>query len=92
MVRRDETDGLNNILVGDNLWVVGGIPIRNVITSGDVMHSWTLPSLSLKRDAIPGRLNQMNLFFEKAGETFFGQCSELCGVNHRFMPIVVKTV
>lgn len=57
-----------------------------VITSNDVIHSWAVPSLGVKVDAVPGRLNHISLFIEREG-LFYGQCSELCGVNHAFMPI-----
>jgi heme/copper-type cytochrome/quinol oxidase subunit 2 len=59
-----------------------------LITAVDVLHSWTIPSFGLKVDACPGRLNQANLFIKRFG-VFFGQCSEICGVNHGFMPIVL---
>jgi cytochrome c oxidase subunit 2 len=62
--------------------------LRLLITSVDVLHSWTIPSFGVKVDACPGRLNQANLFIKRFG-LFFGQCSEICGVNHGFMPIVV---
>ena len=62
--------------------------LRLLISAADVLHSWTIPSFGLKIDACPGRLNQMNLFIKRIG-IFFGQCSEICGVNHGFMPIVV---
>jgi cytochrome c oxidase subunit 2 len=62
--------------------------IRLLITAVDVLHSWTIPSFGIKVDACPGRLNQANLFIKRIG-VFFGQCSEICGVNHGFMPIVV---
>ncbi len=62
--------------------------IRLLITSVDVLHSWAIPSFGIKVDACPGRLNQSNLFIKRFG-VFFGQCSEICGVNHGFMPIVV---
>ena len=65
--------------------------IRVVITAADVLHSWAVPSLGVKCDAIPGRLNQVSLFIKREG-VFYGQCSELCGVNHGFMPIVVESV
>ena len=61
--------------------------IRLLITAVDVLHSWTIPSFGVKVDACPGRLNQANLFIKRFG-IFFGQCSEICGVNHGFMPIV----
>ncbi len=62
--------------------------LRLLITAVDVLHSWTIPSFGVKVDACPGRLNQANLFIKRFG-VFFGQCSEICGVNHGFMPIVV---
>ena len=61
---------------------------RLLITAVDVLHSWTIPSFGVKVDACPGRLNQANLFIKRFG-VFFGQCSEICGVNHGFMPIVL---
>jgi len=65
--------------------------IRLLISATDVLHSWTIPSFGLKVDACPGRLNQINLFIKRFG-VFFGQCSEICGVNHGFMPIVLLTL
>lgn len=65
--------------------------IRLLITGVDVLHSWTIPSFGVKVDACPGRLNQANLFLKRCG-LFFGQCSEICGVNHGFMPIAVLAV
>jgi cytochrome c oxidase subunit 2 len=67
------------------------IPVDIVITSVDVIHSWAVPSLGVKVDAVPGRLNHIGVFIERKG-VFFGQCSELCGVNHGFMPIKVVSV
>lgn len=65
--------------------------IRLLITSSDVLHSWAVPSFGIKVDAVPGRLNQTSLYLKNTG-TFYGQCSELCGVNHAFMPIEVYVV
>jgi cytochrome c oxidase subunit 2 len=65
--------------------------IRLLITAADVLHSWAVPSFGVKVDACPGRLSQASIFIKREG-TFYGQCSEICGVNHGFMPIVVKTV
>lgn len=65
--------------------------IRVLVTAADVLHSWAIPSFGLKIDACPGRLNQTSLFIKRKG-VYFGQCSEICGVNHGFMPIVVKVV
>ena len=65
--------------------------IRLLITASDVLHSWAIPSLGIKLDACPGRLNQTSMFIKREG-VFYGQCSEICGVNHAFMPIVVEAV
>jgi cytochrome c oxidase subunit 2 len=65
--------------------------IRLMITAGDVIHSWAVPAFGIKVDAVPGRMNQVGVFIQYDG-VFYGQCSELCGVNHGFMPIVVKAV
>ena len=67
------------------------IHIRILISSADVLHVWTVPSLGVKADAIPGRLNQVKFIRQRPG-IFFGQCSEICGANHRFMPIVIEIV
>lgn len=63
--------------------------IRCIITSTDVLHSWAVPSFGIKVDACPGRLNQASLYIKRSG-VFYGQCSEICGINHGFMPIVVE--
>jgi len=63
--------------------------IRLLVTSSDVLHSWAVPSFGVKVDACPGRLSQASLFVEKEG-VYYGQCSEICGINHGFMPIVVN--
>ncbi len=65
--------------------------IRIIITAADVLHSWAVPALGIKCDAVPGRLNQTSLFLKREG-VFYGQCSEICGANHGFMPIVVEGV
>nr|YP_010852797.1 cytochrome c oxidase subunit II [Argestina inconstans]WGL40203.1 cytochrome c oxidase subunit II [Argestina inconstans] len=65
--------------------------IRILITATDVIHSWTVPSLGVKVDANPGRLNQTSFFINQPG-IFFGQCSEICGANHSFMPIMIESV
>ena len=65
--------------------------IRLLITSTDVLHSWAVPSLGVKLDACPGRLNEVSLFIKRSG-SYYGQCSEICGVNHAFMPITVKAI
>lgn len=65
--------------------------IRVLVTAADVLHSWAVPSFGFKIDACPGRLSQGALFIKREG-VFYGQCSEICGINHGFMPIVVKAV
>ena len=65
--------------------------VRFIITSGDVIHSFACPSLGIKADAYPGRLNQVSVFINREG-VFYGQCSELCGILHSSMPIVIESV
>nr|YP_010546140.1 cytochrome c oxidase subunit II [Calomera brevipilosa]UYK51602.1 cytochrome c oxidase subunit II [Calomera brevipilosa] len=65
--------------------------IRVLVTAMDVIHSWTVPAMGVKTDATPGRLNQTSFFMNRPG-LFFGQCSEICGTNHSFMPIVIESV
>nr|AAS87568.1 cytochrome oxidase subunit II [Varecia variegata variegata] len=67
------------------------LSIRTLISSEDVLHSWTVPSLGVKTDAIPGRLNQATLMASRPG-VYYGQCSEICGANHSFMPIVLELI
>nr|QNM39107.1 cytochrome c oxidase subunit II [Macaca nemestrina]QNM39120.1 cytochrome c oxidase subunit II [Macaca nemestrina] len=66
-------------------------PVRMMITSQDVLHSWTIPTLGLKTDAVPGRLNQTVFTATRPG-VYYGQCSEICGANHSFMPIVAELI
>nr|ALO70399.1 cytochrome c oxidase subunit 2 [Bolitobius castaneus] len=65
--------------------------IRMLVTAADVLHSWTIPSISVKIDATPGRLNQISFLINRTG-ILFGQCSEICGANHSFMPIVLESI
>lgn len=65
--------------------------IRILVSAADVLHSWTVPRLGIKVDATPGRLNQTNFLINRPG-LFYGQCSEICGANHRFMPIVIERI
>ena len=65
--------------------------IKIMITANDVLHAWALPSFGVKRDAVPGRINETWFKAEKVG-TYYGQCSELCGIQHAFMPIAVRVV
>nr|UTE83010.1 cytochrome c oxidase subunit II [Propithecus deckenii] len=67
------------------------LSIRMLISSEDVLHSWAVPSLGVKTDAIPGRLNQATLMTSRPG-IYYGQCSEICGANHSFMPIVLEMI
>jgi cytochrome c oxidase subunit 1 len=92
LLEADLPKGALRLLEVDNRLV---LPIRTntrvIITAADVLHSWAIPALGVKMDAVPGRLNQVSLYLNRAG-TFYGQCSELCGINHSFMPIVVDVV
>jgi len=84
--------GLFRILETDNRVVLPTkTHIKLLISSSDVLHSWAIPSFGIKVDACPGRLTEASLFIKRKG-TFYGQCSEICGVNHGFMPIVVTSV
>ena len=65
--------------------------VRVIVTAADVLHCWAVPSFGFKIDACPGRLNQSSIFVQREG-VYYGQCSEICGVNHGFMPIVVEAV
>lgn len=65
--------------------------IRILVSAADVLHSWSIPVLGVKVDASPGRLNQTNFYINRSG-LFFGQCSEICGANHRFIPIVIERI
>nr|WMQ72175.1 cytochrome oxidase subunit II [Chlorocanta viridis] len=65
--------------------------IRLMVTSTDVLHSWAMPSLGIKVDAVPGRLNQVSFMINRPG-LIYGQCSEICGSNHSFMPIVIESI
>nr|WMV00215.1 cytochrome oxidase subunit II [Kikihia sp. 'flemingi'] len=67
------------------------IQVRLLVSSFDVIHSWAMPSMSLKVDAVPGRLNQMSMLISRPGVSY-GQCSEICGANHSFMPIVIESI
>jgi cytochrome c oxidase subunit 2 len=93
MVAEDDLDsGQLRLLEVDNRVVLPTkTHVRVLVTSSDVLHSWAVPSLGVKIDACPGRLNQVSVFIKREG-VFYGQCSELCGVNHAFMPIVVEGV
>ena len=89
---KDLKEGQPRLLAVDNEVVV---PVNKVvkvmITANDVLHAWALPSFGVKRDAVPGRINETWFKAERTG-TFYGQCSELCGIKHAFMPITVNVV
>ncbi|RYE14838.1 MAG: cytochrome C oxidase subunit II, partial [Rickettsiales bacterium] len=65
--------------------------VRFIISSGDVIHSYACPALGIKCDAYPGRLNQVSVLVNREG-SFFGQCSEICGILHSSMPIVIESI
>jgi len=88
----DLTRGAFRLLEVDNRVILPiNTHIRVLVTAADVLHSWAIPSFGIKIDACPGRLSQASLFIKRQG-VFYGQCSEICGVNHGFMPIVVRSV
>ena len=88
----DLTRGALRLLEVDNRSVLPiSTHIRLIVTAADVLHSWAVPSFGIKIDACPGRLSQGSLFIKREG-VYYGQCSEICGVNHGFMPIVVRGV
>ena len=93
MLQDDElADGMLRLLETDNRVVLPvDTNIRIEITADDVIHSWALPAFGIKTDAVPGRINATWTRIEREG-VYYGQCSELCGINHGFMPIVVEAV
>jgi len=84
----EETSAFRLLKTDNDVYLPIQTYLRVLVTSTDVIHSWAVPSLGIKVDACPGRLNQISVYIERAGQ-FFGQCSELCGLNHAFMPISV---
>ena len=87
-----EKAGEPHQLAVDNRMVVpAGVPLRIQVTAADVIHSFAVPSLWFKLDAVPGRLNEKQLIIEKPG-VYYGQCSELCGARHGYMPIAVEAL
>jgi heme/copper-type cytochrome/quinol oxidase subunit 2 len=88
----DLIKGSKRLLETDTTLVLPyNVVIRFLITSADVLHAWAVPEFGIKVDAIPGRLNQAIAVPKNLG-IFYGQCSELCGVSHGFMPIVVNVI
>nr|QHI42862.1 cytochrome c oxidase subunit II [Solea solea] len=89
---QDLTPGQFRLLEADHRMVIPvESPIRALVSAEDVLHSWAVPALGIKVDAIPGRLNQTTFMASHPG-VFFGQCSEICGANHSFMPIAIEAV
>lgn len=83
------TNNFRLLETDNNLILPFCLNTRILITAADVIHSWTVPALGVKIDAIPGRLNQVSFFSNRPG-LFFGQCSEICGANHSFIPITLE--
>jgi cytochrome c oxidase subunit 2 len=81
--------GLRRLEVDKRRWRPMETHIRRIVTAADVLHSWAVPAFGVKIDACPGRLNQVARYVSRPG-VYYGQCSEICGVNHGFMPIVVE--
>nr|AUJ22092.1 cytochrome oxidase subunit II [Tettigades limbata] len=86
-----ETNEFRLIETDNHMILPFNIQVRLVITSSDVLHSWAMPSMGVKVDAVPGRLNQSSILVNRPG-LMYGQCSEICGANHSFMPIVIESV
>nr|YP_010865475.1 cytochrome c oxidase subunit II [Eoneureclipsis hainanensis]WGT74384.1 cytochrome c oxidase subunit II [Eoneureclipsis hainanensis] len=92
MIKNSNQSNNFRLLDVDNRTIIPmNIQIRALSTSQDVIHAWTVPSLGVKTDAFPGRLNQMSFLINRPG-IFFGQCSEICGMNHSFMPICMESI
>ncbi len=88
---RTDVDGPRLMAVDNRIVVPVGTPVRIIATANDVIHSWAVPAFWIKIDAVPGRLNETSFTVDKPG-VYFGQCSELCGARHAYMPIVVEAV
>jgi cytochrome c oxidase subunit II len=87
-----KANGEPRLLAVDNRIVVPvGVPVRLLTTSNDVLHAWAVPAFWVKMDAVPGRINETSFTIEKPG-VYYGQCSELCGARHGYMPIAVEAV
>nr|YP_010882130.1 cytochrome c oxidase subunit II [Lopaphus albopunctatus]WID87044.1 cytochrome c oxidase subunit II [Lopaphus albopunctatus] len=91
MNNQENMNNLRLLDVDNRMTLPSNTFIRMIVTSTDVIHSWTLPSTGVKIDGTPGRLNQASLMLNRNG-LVYGQCSEICGTNHSFMPIVVESV
>ncbi|NYT42499.1 cytochrome c oxidase subunit II [Sphingomonas sp. R-74633] len=88
---RTDADGPRLLATDTRVVLPVGVPIRLVTTAQDVIHSWAVPAFWIKLDAVPGKLNETSFTIEKPG-LYFGQCSELCGARHAYMPIAVEAV
>ena len=88
---RTDADGPKLLATDNRVVLPVGVPIRLITTAADVIHSWAVPAFWIKLDAVPGRLNETSFTIEKPG-LYFGQCSELCGARHGYMPIAVEAV
>jgi cytochrome c oxidase subunit 2 len=88
---RTDADGPRLLATDNRVVLPVGVPIRLITTANDVIHSWAMPAFWIKLDAIPGRLNETSFTIDKPG-VYFGQCSELCGARHAYMPIAVEAV
>jgi cytochrome c oxidase subunit 2 len=88
---RTDADGPRLLATDNRIVLPVGVPIRLITTAADVIHSWAVPAFWIKLDAVPGRLNETSFTIEKPG-LYFGQCSELCGARHAYMPIAVEAV
>lgn len=88
---RTDADGPPLLATDNRVVLPVGVPIRLITTSADVIHSWAMPAFWIKLDAVPGRINETSFIIQKPG-VYFGQCSELCGARHGFMPITVAAV
>nr|QLY89625.1 cytochrome c oxidase subunit 2 [Phaonia pallida] len=84
-------NGFRLLDVDNRIILPTNLQIRILVTAADVIHSWTIPALGVKVDGTPGRLNQTNFLINRPG-LIFGQCSEICGANHSFMPIVIESI
>ena len=88
---RTDADGPSHLAADNRMVVPAGVPIRLQTTGSDVIHSFAIPSLWFKLDAIPGRINEKVLFIKEPG-VYFGQCSQLCGARHGYMPVVIEAL
>ena len=92
MPESDLEDGALRLLEVDNRVILPELThVRFIVSSGDVIHSYACPALGIKCDAYPGRLNQSSVYLNRQG-TYFGQCSEICGILHSSMPISIQSV